>query len=78
MPKRDISNTRFTLAILLSVAIWLGGAYLWMLIIAPACNAQAAYCTPVSCISNAGCIPPCFCAKQQGDAYGTCMGSGHE
>jgi hypothetical protein len=39
------------------------------------CDASAAYCTPVTCISSAGCIPPCFCAKQQGDAYGTCMGA---
>jgi hypothetical protein len=47
----------------------------------PACSAAdtvAAYCHPTLCITSSGCIPPCVCAKQQGEAYGTCTGTSHE
>jgi hypothetical protein len=40
----------------------------------PACS----YCHPTLCITSSGCIPPCVCAKQQGEAYGTCTGTSHE
>ncbi len=36
----------------------------------------AAACPRLSCIDHYGCSPPCFCAKQQGEAFGFCSGAG--